>query len=338
MDPLTAFFVTALLLIGNGFFVAAEFALVAAKRPRLERAAKSGSRPAAAAVAGIRELSLMLAGAQFGITMCTLALGLVAEPAFEHLLAPPLDELGLPDSASHVIAVAITLAVVTFLHMVLGEMAPKSWAITHPERSALILALPFRAFARLSRPVLAALNGATNALLRMARITPRDELEVHTDPQRLRHLLGESRRLGLIDRHDHDLLGRAIAVREAIVDTLIVPRDQVTAVPADASPAQVRRAAHASGHARLLVRGDDGTITGLVHVRDALTATESDRRAVDLAYPVPTISAATSVLDATTQLQRARAQLAVVNAPDGTYRGIVSLDDLLGQLLAANPH
>ncbi|MBC6462104.1 hemolysin family protein [Actinomadura sp. HBU206391] len=338
MDPLTAFFVTALLLIGNGFFVAAEFALVAAKRPRLERAAKRGSRPAAAAVAGIRELSLMLAGAQFGITMCTLGLGLVAEPAFEHLLAPPLHGLGLPGSASHVIAVAITLAVVTFLHMVLGEMAPKSWAITHPERSALILALPFSAFARVSRPLLAVLNGTTNALLRLVRVTPRDELDVHTNPQRLRHLLGESRRLGLIDRHDHDLLGRAIAVREATVEKLIVPAGQVTAVPADASPLQVRRAAHLSGHARLLVRDDDGTIAGLIHVRDALTATDGDRHAVDLAYPVPTVNAATTVLNATSQLQRARAQLAIVHEADGTFRGIVSLDDLLGQLLAANPH
>lgn len=336
---------TALLLIAvfvlvllNGFFVAAEFALVAARRPLLERAAKRGSRPAAAALAGVRELSLMLAGAQFGITMCTLGLGLVTEPAFERLLAPPLHDVGLPESVSHAVAIAITLALVTFAHMVLGEMTPKSWAITHPERSALILALPFRAFTYASRPVLALLNEVTNGLLRALRVSPRDTLDTHTDPERLDHLLGESRRLGLIDRHDHALLGRAMAVREATVEKLIVPAERVTSVPEDASPADVRRAAHASGHARLLVRSADGAVSGIVHVRDALTATGDGARAVDLAYPVPEVPATTSVLDATSRLRRARAQLAVVNDSGGAFRGIVSLDDLLGQLLVADPH
>jgi magnesium and cobalt exporter, CNNM family len=341
VDPLTALVLTVLLLVGNGFFVAAEFALVAARRPRLERAAGAGGKPAAAAVAGIRELSLMLAGAQFGITMCTLGLGLVAEPAFERLLAPPLHGLGLPPAASHAVAITITLAGVTFLHMVLGEMAPKSWAITHPERSALILALPFRAFTRASRPLLAVLNGTTNALLRAVRVTPRDEPDTHADPQRLAHLLTESRRLGLIDRHDHDLLDSAIALRQATIEKLIVPADQVTAVPADAGTAQIRHAARTSGHVRLLVRHGghtiEGAVVGVVHVRDAITA-EGERRAADLAFPVPTVAAGTSVLDTVTRLRRAHAQLAVVPGPDGSLRGIVSLDDLLGQLLTANPH
>ncbi|MGH3388758.1 MAG: hemolysin family protein [Actinomadura sp.] len=341
MDPLTALAITVLLLVGNGFFVAAEFALVAARRPRLERAANAGSRPAAAAVAGIRELSLMLAGAQFGITMCTLGLGLVAEPAFERLLAPPLHGLGLPTAASHAVAIAITLAGVTFLHMVLGEMAPKSWAITHPERAALILALPFRAFTRGSRPVLAVLNEATNAMLRAVRVTPRDEMDTRADPQRLAHLLTESRRLGLIDRHDHELLDSAISFRQATIEQLIVPAAQVTAVAADATTAQIRRAAHASDHARLLVRRgehtDEGAVVGVVHVRDAITA-DDERQAADLAFPVPSLDAGTGVLDAVTRLRRARAQLAVVTRADGSLRGIVSLDDLLGQLLTANPY
>ncbi|MBA9001701.1 hemolysin family protein [Thermomonospora cellulosilytica] len=337
MDPLTALALTVLLLIGNGFFVASEFALVAAKRPRLERAARAGSRPAASAVAGIRELSMMLAGAQLGITMCTLGLGVVTEPAFEKVLSGPLHDLGLPEGASHVVALTVALSVVTFLHMVVGEMAPKSWAISHPERSALVLAMPFRAFARVARPVLALMNGMSNGFLRLIRVTPRDALETHTDPQRLGHLLGESRRLGLIDRRDHDLLGRVIAVREAPIADLTVPVAQVTTVPATAGPLDIRRAARASGHARMLVRTDDGRILGVTHVRDAITA-ENGSRAADMAYPIPSLEDATSVLDAATRLRRERAQLGVVTAPDGTIRGIVTLDDLLGQLLAANPH
>ncbi|WP_433331541.1 hemolysin family protein [Spirillospora sp. CA-294931] len=337
MSPVTSLVVTVLLLVGNGFFVAAEFALVAANRGQLERAADRGSRPAAAAVAGVRELSLMLAGAQFGITMCSLGLAIVTEPAFEHLLEPPLHALGVPETGTKAIALTIALAVVTFLHMVIGEMAPKSWAIAHPERSALILALPFRAFAKVSRPILSSLNAVTNGMLRLIGITPRDELDAHTDAQRLTHLVGESRRLGLIERQDHELLRRAISAREATVGRLVVPATAVTTIDADATAAQIRRTATASGHSRLLVRAADGTVAGIVHVRAAITDPGA-RRAADLAYPAPVLTASTTVLDAVSRLRRARAQLAVVNTPAGELTGIVTLDDLLAELLATNPH
>ncbi|MFC6880327.1 MULTISPECIES: hemolysin family protein [Actinomadura] len=335
---MTSLLITVLLLVGNGFFVAAEFALVASSRSQLERAAARGSRPAVAAVAGVRELSLMLAGAQFGITMCSLGLAIVTEPAFEHVLEPPLHALGVPEAGSKAVALAVALAVVTFLHMVVGEMAPKSWAIAHPERSALILALPFRAFAKVSRPVLAALNAMTNGLLRLIRVTPRDELESHTDVRRLSHLVGESRRLGLIERQDHELLRRAIAAREVTVGHLVVPASSVSTIGADETAARIRRTATASGHSRLLVRDHDGTMTGIVHVRAAIIEPDGERRAADLAHPAPVLTAATTVLDAVTRLRRARAQLAVVNDADGEFSGIVTLDDLLAELLATNPH
>ncbi|MFC5747396.1 hemolysin family protein [Actinomadura rugatobispora] len=335
---MTTLLITVLLLLGNGFFVASEFALVAANRPQLERIAARGSRPAAAAVAGTRELSLMLAGAQFGITMCSLGLAIVTEPAFEHFLEPPLHALGVPEAGSKAIALATALAVVTFLHMVIGEMAPKSWAIAHPERSALILALPFRAFAKVSRPILASLNSVTNGLIRLIGITPKDELDDHTDPQRLGHLLGESRRLGLIGRHDHELLRRAISAREVTVGHLVVPRTEVTTIEADATAAGIRRTATASGHSRLLVRNADGTMAGIVHVRAAVTEPDGERRAAELAHPAPVLTAGTTVLDAVTSLRRDRAQLAVVNDAQGAFAGIVTLDDLLAELLATNPH
>ncbi len=168
--------VTLLLLIGSGFFVAAEFALVAAKRHRMERAAAQGQRGAKAALAGMRELSLMLAGAQLGITICTLGLGSISKPAISHEIDPLLEKLGLPSALSYGIAFAIAMTVVVFLHMVLGEMAPKSWAIAHPERSAMLLAPPFRALIRLVRPLIWVLNKVSNALVRLCRVTPRDEI------------------------------------------------------------------------------------------------------------------------------------------------------------------
>jgi CBS domain containing-hemolysin-like protein len=335
---MTTLLITVLLLVGNGFFVAAEFALVAANRPQLEKLAATGSRRATAALAGARELSLMLAGAQFGITMCSLGLAIVTEPAFEHFLEPPLHALGVPEAGSKAIALTVALAVITFLHMVIGEMAPKSWAISHPERSALILALPFRAFAKVSRPILSVLNSVTNGILRLIRITPRDALDDHTDPQRLGHLLGESRRRGLIGRHDHELLRRTISAREATVGPLIVPATAVTTIDAGATAAGIRRTATASGHSRLLVRDGNGTIAGIVHVRAAITEPDGERRAAELAHPAPVLTAGTTVLDAVTSLRRDRAQLAVVNDPQGAFAGIVTLDDLLAELLATNPH
>jgi CBS domain containing-hemolysin-like protein len=329
---------TVLLLAGNAFFVAAEFALVAARRPRLERAAARGSRPARAAVAGINELSLMLAGAQLGITMCSLGLGAVTEPAFETVLDPPLDLLGAPEALRHTIAFTIALAVVTFLHMVVGEMAPKSWAITHPERSALILALPFRGFARVARPLLAVLNGVTIALLSLARVRPPSEADAHADPQRLSHLITESRRLGLIGRPEHELLGRAITMHEATITRLIVPAPDVTTVPEDATSDEIRQVSARHGHTRLLVRAGDHVIQGMLHVRDAITDGSTTRRADEITHPVPTLAPDSPVLAAITTMRRARAQLALVATADNPFIGLVSLDDLLSELLTTNPH
>ncbi len=172
MSTAWALLISLLLLAFNGFFVAAEFALLASKRYRLEQAAASGGRAARAALDGVRELTIMLAGAQLGITICTLGLGAFAEPAIGRLVRPILSLVGLSTGASHAVALVVALALVTFLHLVVGEMAPKSWAITDPERSALLLALPFRAFARVARPVLSALNGLANATLRLVRVRP----------------------------------------------------------------------------------------------------------------------------------------------------------------------
>jgi len=329
--------VTVLLLAGNAFFVIAEFALVTARRSRLERAAARGSRAARAAAAGAAELPLMLAGAQLGVTICSLGLGAVTEPAVEHLLAPPLHAIGAPEAAAEAIALVTALAVVTFAHMVAGEMAPKSWAITGPERAALAVALPFRAFTWLTRPLLALLNGAAALLIRTAGIRPRPDASDRPGPEQLARLITSSRRLGLLGRPQHDLLTRALTMNHATIDDLITPAARATTVSADATSDQVRRAAAASGHTRLLVLGDDGAIRGLVHVRDAITGPAS-ATAGGLAYPMPALAPDTTVLDALTALRAARAQLAVITIPGQPFAGIISLDDLLGELLTANPH
>ncbi|GAA2125193.1 hemolysin family protein [Actinomadura napierensis] len=336
MNLPTGITLTILLLAGNGFFVAAEFALVAAKRPRLEKAAASGSRGAASAVAGIRELTLMLAGAQLGITICSLGLGVVSEPVFAETLTPLFHSVGLPEGGAHAVAFVLALALVTFLHMVIGEMAPKSWALVAPERSAALLAPSFRGFTKLVRPVLTTLNGFTNALLRLVRVQPRDEMSISRTPEQLQHLVEESRRLGLIEESDRRLLGRALRAPQDSLTGLLVPLADIATVPHDAVPETVMETADRTGHTRLLVRADDGRLTGLIHARDAYLAhARGERvRAADLAHTVPTLDAAASMAAAMTTLRNHHSQLGLVNDRGGKLIGLVALDDLLHRLLA----
>ncbi|MFE9724806.1 hemolysin family protein [Streptomyces sp. NPDC005794] len=329
-----ALFVTVLLLIGSGFFVAAEFALVAARRHRMEKAAAEGRRGAGAALAGMRELSLMLAGAQLGITVCTLGLGSVSKPAISHELDPLLHRLGLPAALSYGVAFAVAMLVVVFLHMVLGEMAPKSWAIAHPERSAMLLSPPFRGVVKVVRPLIRILNRMSNGLVRLCRVAPRDELASVHDREQLTHLVEESERLGLISGTDSDLLTRSLTEPETPVRDLQVPAAGITAIDARADADQILRRAAESDRTRLLVR-EDGDVLGSVHARDVLVARAQGRAtsAGALARPVPELTEDTTVADAIELLRRRRATLAVVRDGTGRLTGMVSLDDLLARYL-----
>ena len=182
---------TVALIALSAFFVAVEFALLAAKRHRLADAAPR-SRSARAAVRSSAELTVVLAGSQLGITACTLALGAVTKPAVQDLLTGPLTALNLPIWLADASAFVLSLLIVTFLHLVIGEMAPKSWAIAHPERSAILLALPMRAFMWLFRPMLIALNSLANACVRLVGVEPVEELATGQNPQTLRQLVEHS--------------------------------------------------------------------------------------------------------------------------------------------------
>ncbi|WP_225638963.1 hemolysin family protein [Streptomyces solaniscabiei] len=329
-----ALFVTVLLLIGSGFFVAAEFALVAAKRHRMEKAVADGQRGAKAALAGMRELSLMLAGAQLGITVCTLGLGSVSKPAISHELDPLLHKLGLPSALSYGVAFAVAMIVVVFLHMILGEMAPKSWAIAHPERSAMLLSPPFRAIATAVRPLIWILNRISNALVRLCRVAPRDELASVHNREQLTHLVEESERLGLISEADSDLLTRSLTEPETPVRDLMIPAADIVAVDAGADAEEILRLATANDRTRLLVR-QENAIVGSVHARDVLVARAHGRAtgARALARPVPELTEDATVAEAIEVLRRRRASLAVVRDGSGRLTGIVSLDDLLARYL-----
>jgi CBS domain containing-hemolysin-like protein len=311
--------VSVVLVALSAFFVAIEFALVAARRYRLEEAAAT-SVSARVALRSARDLSL-----------CTVGLGAIGKPAVEELLHPLFGGLG--DPWSTVVSFVLSLLVVTFVHLVVGEMAPKSWAIAHPERSATMLALPMRAFMVLTRPVLVGLNGMANWCLRRVGVEPVDELAGGHNPDDLRELVEHSASTGALDPERRDQIVTALELDRAPLREVVRPRSEVAGVPTGADAATIRAAARASGHRRLVVSDDDGRVVGVVHVRDAL-AVPAGTTAGELMRPIRTLPADLPIHDALSAMQAGRSQIALVES-DGMVVGLVTLHDLLDRLLPA---
>jgi len=331
--------VAVVLLAANGFFVAAEFALLAARRSRIEQLAADGDRRARHALAGLRELSLMLAGAQLGITMCSLGLGIIAEPAVASVIESALEGTGLsiPAGVRHGIAFTVALSIVVFLHMVVGEMAPKSWAISHPERSALLLAAPFRAFAVVFRPFIRLLNLTANAVVRLAGVEPRDELALAHSSADLILLLDEAAQGGALDHDEHELLAGSIELSGLDARSVMTPRDQIVGADRTATVAELEAIAVRTGRSRIVVHRDDlDHPIGTVHVRSLLTLTAEQRAtatAGDLVVPVLVAPEHVALEDLFLRMQQQRRHLAVVVEGFGSVLGVVSMEDVLEELI-----
>lgn len=329
MSVTVSLLITAALVALSAFFVAIEFALVAARRYRLEEAAET-SAAARAALKSAKDLSLLLAGSQLGITLCVLALGAISKPAVEEVVAPLFG--GLNPGIAGVLSFVLSLIVVTFLHLVVGEMAPKSWAIAHPERSAIMLALPMRGFMVLTRPLLVALNGMANWCLRRVGVEPVDELGEGRNRDDLRQLVDHSANTGALDTERRDQILSALDLDSAPLREIVRPRAELAAVPVTASVEEIREAARTSGHLRLVVV--DGTRpVGVVHVRDALSGPPGTT-AADLMRPVATLAADVPIHDALRAMRERRNHLALVES-EGELLGLVTLQDLLDRLLPA---
>lgn len=329
LSPVLSLVITVGVVVLSAFFVAIEFALVAARGHRLAEAAET-SASARAALRSARDLSMLLAGSQLGITLCTLVLGAVTKPSVHELVLPAIRAWGLPEATADVLAFVLSLVAVTFLHLVVGEMAPKSWAIAHPERSATLLAIPMRGFIWLTRPALVALNGMANACLRAVGVQAVDELDTGHTPEDLRHLLDHSSKVGALDERRHGQLATALDLHTRPVAEIVRPRDELVTVAPWQGAAAVRAAARSSGHLRLVVWGDDEPL-GVVHVRDALTA-PAGTTAAQLMRPLLTLQDDTPMHAALTTIRDRRNHLVLVYA-GSELRGFVTLHDLLDQLL-----
>jgi CBS domain containing-hemolysin-like protein len=335
--PVTALLLSVLMLVANGVFVAAEFSFIAAGKARMERLADDGDARARVALVSMKEISFLLSACQLGITVASLVLGYLAEPALAHLLEGPLHDLGLPESTSHTVAFVVALAIVVFLHMVVGEMVPKNIAIAEPERTSLFLARPMAAFTTAFRPVVRALNAMANAGLRLLRVEPVDELSLARTGEEIATMLAASRREGLLEEVEHRLMTGALRFPLREVGSVMVPKEGVVAVAAGATAEQVERVAVDSGHSRIVLYGRDlDEVLGFVHAKDLLGVADEHRRRPlrpGLVRRMLVVPAGGTLHALLLAMRRARVHMALVTDAEGRTAGVVSLEDVLEALV-----
>ncbi len=323
--------VTALLIVLSAFFVIIEFALLGARRHRLEQDAVR-SPAARAALRGMNELTIMLAGAQLGITAATFALGAVTKPAMDAWLGPVLATWGLPQWLAGGAAFALSLLAVTFLHLVIGEMAPKSWAIAHPELAARMIGVPSRGFIWIFRPFLLWVNAIANRLVARTGVEPVDKAAVGgRDAATIRSLVEYSEQAGVLGPELGTQLSGVLELQGLTVADITTPNPEPTAVGPGAAVVDVRAAAQSSGHLRILMTDEAGRLARVVHVRDTMRA-DVGERAVAFARPVFRVDAATPVYELLRQMREQRQQLAVVEHGSDLI-GVVTLTDVARRVL-----
>jgi CBS domain containing-hemolysin-like protein len=319
-----------LLLLANAFFVGAEFALISARRDRLETMARAGTAGASAVLKAGADLSRMLAAAQLGITICSLLLGRLGEPAVAHLIERPFGWLGLPDEVLGPVAFTIALIVVVVAHMVLGEMVPKNIAIAGPERTAIWLVPAFLAFTTVMSPVISLFKITAAGVLRLMGVQPRDELETAITSDQLADLIAESRREGLLDDDGSRRLTRTLSsAGHTVADVLVTPVELVS-LPQRPVVDDVARAVADTGFSRFPVRAEAG-FSGYLHVKDILDIADDPGAEVPSLRirRLPQVRVTDRLDVALAVLRRAGAHLGRAVDAGGATAGLVTLEDLI---------
>ncbi|MDO0928793.1 hemolysin family protein [Streptomyces sp. TG1A-8] len=320
-------------LVVNAFFVGAEFALISVRRSQVEPLAQEGDRRAKALLWGLEHVSVLLAAAQLGITLCTLVLGVVAEPAIAHLLEPAFHAAGVAPGAGHAVSFVIALALATYLHMLLGEMVPKNIALAEPVRSALALGPPLVALARALRPVIFTVNAFASGLLGLLRVEARDEVAATFSDAELAEIVKDAGEAGLIDDRAQERLHDALELGSRPVRDVVVPLERVVYARVGVTPEQLERLSARSGFSRFPVVDAGRRIVGYLHVKDALDELPRDVpfRLRDM-RSIARVREGTPLDDVLTAMRGSRTHLAAVLGDDGRLAGLVTMEDVLRQL------
>lgn len=320
-------------LVVNAFFVGAEFALISVRRSQIEPYAEQGDRRAKNVLWGLEHVSALMAAAQLGITLCTLVLGVVAEPAIAHLLEPAFHSMGVPDSAGHAVSFVIALSLATYLHMLLGEMVPKNIALAEPVRSALLLGPPLVALSRALRPVIFTINTFASTLLRLLRVEVRDEVVATFSDAELAQMVKDSSEAGLIDDRAQERLNDVLELGRRPVRDVVLPLESVVYARVGVTPEGLEELSAESGYSRFPVVDEGRRIVGYLHVKDALNASPRDMPFLlrDM-RSIARVREGTPMDDVLTAMRGSRTHLAAVLGSDGRLAGLVTMEDVLQKL------
>ena len=340
MSGVGGILVAVLLLALNFFFVGAEFAVISARQTQIEPKAAEGSKLARITLRALKDVSLMMAGAQLGITVCTVLLGAVAEPAVAHLFEPMFAFFGVPETAVHVISFVLAMAIIVTLHVVVGEMVPKNIALAGPERAAMILGPPLYGMVTVLKPLIWVLNQFANLTLHLLKIEPKDEVAATFTAEEVAGLVDESRREGMMDDEAYGLVSGAIAITERAVDAVLLPVESLVCATPNDTVADMEQKCAETGYSRYPVIdvAEDGNrvVYGYLHIKDVLE-TDPDRRDLRLDRKwfrnMPSMPPDTELNDAIKLMQAKEAHLAQVVDSDGALQGVVALEDVLEELV-----
>lgn len=322
----------------NGFFVASEFALVRIRATSVERLAAEGRAGSSALELAVENLDDYLAATQLGITIASLGLGWVGEPAVAALIEPVLASL-LPEGLIRVVAFALGFGFITFLHVVFGELAPKTIAIQQAERIALLIAPPMRLCYLLFAPGILLFNGTANAVTRLLGVPPASETDETMSEEEILLTLARARREGRVDRDELEMIRRVFALDDMTAREVMVPRPDVVTIPPDAVLDQIRATVLTHGHTRypVLEGGGTETIRGFIDVKDVLAATEADEptgiTAGALAREMPIVPETIALDDLLVEFQRERRQMVAIIDEWGAFEGIVTVEAVVEEIV-----
>lgn len=320
----------------NGFFVAAEFAMVKIRSSRLAQLVEEGNKKAKIAQTITNNLDAYLSATQLGITLASLGLGWIGEPAIAHLLEKPLGNVGVPDIAIHTISFVIAFAVITVLHIVLGELAPKSLAIQRAEGTVLNVARPMILFHKVMYPFIWILNGTANTVLKWIGIEPAKEGELAHTEEEIRILMNQSHRSGLIDNTEMALFDNIFEFSDRIAREIMVPRVDMITIDIDDSREEIIEKIESQRHTRYPVsQGDKDHIIGYVHVKDLYLQMNRDTQFTiqSILRRVIMVSEAAEISAVLKQMQKNRTQIALVADEYGGTAGLITTEDIIEELV-----
>ena len=336
MSTQAALWLGLVLLLGNAFFVGAEFALVSARRTKVEPKAAEGSRVARTTLRAMENLSQMIAAAQFGITVCSLGLGAVAEPALAHLIEPLAHAVNLPDAWLHSVAFTIAMTFVVYLHVVLGEMVPKNLALAGPERAAMVLGPPMVAIVTLLKPIVYGLDALANMIVRLLKVEPRKDVISTFTLEEVEAMVDESHDEGMLDHSEYERLAGALGFTSRTVADVLLPLDQLETVARGSRASDVELACANTGYSRFPVVGEDGGLVGYLHIKDVLQSDPHGRaRMVEDKWirPFAAVRASDTLVRSLQTLQAEGAHMARVIDETDTVVGVATLEDVIEELV-----